>query len=221
MDILGIYQKLLEHFGKQHWWPADTRFEIIIGAILIHQTNWRSVERAIENLKSKGLLNPHSLAKASSKQIEALLRHLNFFRNKAKRIIGLSRYLTEEYDGSLKKFFNKSTEEIREELLSLEGIGKETADSILLYAADRFVFPIDAYTIRLCNRLGISETKYEKLRSLFEITLPRDLEVYKELHALVDKLGKTYCKSKPNCYNCPLADDCLFYEHFDIKIDSE
>jgi endonuclease-3 related protein len=210
MRLIEIYQKLLSHFGKQHWWPADTRFEIIIGAILIHQTNWRSVERAIENLKSKGLLNSHSLAKTPSEQIEILLKHLNFFRNKAKRIFNFSRYLVKEYDGSLEKFFNKSTVEIRGELLALEGIGEETADSILLYAADRLVFPIDAYTTRLCNRLGVKITKYEELRNLFESALPKDLEIYKEFHALIDKLGKTFCKVKPSCDGCPLIDECSF-----------
>jgi endonuclease-3 related protein len=210
MRLIEIYQKLLSHFGKQHWWPADTKFEIIIGAILIHQTNWRNVERAIENLKNEGLLNPHSLATAPLDQIEVLLRHLNFFRNKAKRIINFSQYLVEKYDGCLEKFFNKSTEEIREELLSLEGIGKETADSILLYAANKLVFPVDAYTIRLCKRLGIKQMKYEELRNTIESTLSKDLEIYKEFHALIDKLGKDYCKAKPRCNDCPLMKECSF-----------
>ena len=131
MNLIQVYQKLLKHFGKQHWWPAETRFEVIVGAILTQQTNWRSVESAIENLKSGELLNPHSLAAASLNQIEALIGHLNFFRQKARRISNFSRYLVEKY-GSLDKFFSKPTEEIREELLSLKGIGPETADSILL-----------------------------------------------------------------------------------------
>ena len=209
MDLIQIYQKLLNHFGKQHWWPAETRFEVIVGAILTQQTNWRSVERAIENLKYRGLLNLHSLATASLNQIEASLRYLNFFRQKARRINNFSKYLVEKY-GFLDKFFGKPTEEIREELLSLKGIGPETADSILLYAADRLIFPIDAYTIRLCKRLGVKDLKYGDLRRFFENSLPKDLEVYKEFHALIDKLGKTYCKVKPLCSGCPLTSECSF-----------
>ena len=212
MELIRIYQQLLNHFGKQHWWPAETRFEVIVGAILTQQTNWRSAERAIENLKSRGLLNPHSLATASLNQIEVSIRYLNFFRQKARRINNFSRYLVEKY-GSLDKFFSKPTEEIREELLSLKGIGPETADSILLYAADRLIFPIDAYTIRLCKRLGVKDLKYENLRRFFENSLPKDLEVYKEFHALIDKLGKTYCKVKPSCASCPLMDECIFMEN--------
>lgn len=210
MRLNQIYQKLLEHFGKQHWWPAETRFEVIIGAILIQQTNWRAVERAIENLKSEGLLNPTSLATASLERVQRLIRNLNFYRQKARRIVNFSRHLFERHDGSLDKLFGKSIEEVRKELLSLDGIGKETADSILLYAADKLIFPIDAYTIRLCKRLGVKDLKYEDLRRYFENSLPKDLEVYKEFHALIDKLGKTYCKVKPSCDGCPLTDECGF-----------
>jgi len=114
-----------------------------------------------------------------------------------------------KYNGSLDKFFSGPQEQIRRELLSLEGIGPETADSILLYAADRLSFPIDAYTIRFYERLGIKELQYEKLREFFENSLPRNLEIYKEFHALIDKLGKTYCKTKPKCSACPLANQCI------------
>lgn len=215
MRLNQIYQKLLEHFGKQHWWPAETKFEVIIGAILIQQTNWRAVERAIENLKSEGLLNPTSLATASLERVQRLIRNLNFYRQKARRIVNFSRHLVERHDGSLDKLFGKSIEEVRKELLSLDGIGKETADSILLYAANRLIFPIDAYTTRLCERLGIGNLKYEELKKLFERTLPEDLEIYKEFHALIDKLGKTYCKANPRCSGCPLTDECGFSSNID------
>ena len=208
MILSEIYHKLLKHFGKQYWWPAETRFEVIIGAILTQQTTWKNVELAIENLKDKGVLDPHSLATAPLNQVEALIRHTGFFRQKAKRIINFSQHLVNKYGGSLDKFFNRSIEEIRMELLSLEGIGLETADSILLYAADRLSFPIDAYTIRLCGRLGIKERKYEALREFFESNLPRDSEIYKEFHALIDKLGKTYCRTKPQCSACPIINKC-------------
>lgn len=210
MDLTKINQKLLKHFGKQYWWPAETRFEVITGAILTQQTTWKNVETAIENLKEKGLLDPHSLAAVPMNHVEILIRHTGFYRQKARRIINFSQYLVANYDGSLGKFFNRSKEQIRTELLSLEGIGPETADSILLYAADRLTFPIDAYTIRLCERLGIKEPKYEALRELFESNLPKDLEIYKEFHALIDKLGKTYCKTNPQCSACPLVNECIY-----------
>lgn len=208
MRLHQIYQKLLEHFGKQHWWPAETRFEVIIGAILIQQTNWRAVEYAIENLKSEGLLNPTSLATASLERVQRLIRNLNFYRQKARRIVNFSRHLVERHDGSLDKLFGRSIEEVRKELLSLDGIGKETADSILLYAVDMLVFPVDAYTVRMCERLGCKDLKYEELRNLFERNLPEDLEAYKEFHALIDKLGKMYYKAKPRCSGCPLTHEC-------------
>lgn len=210
MDLAKIYQKLLKRFGKQYWWPAETKFEVIIGAILTQQTTWKNVEFAIENLKDKGLLDPHSLATAPSGHIEALIRQTGFYRQKARRIVNFSQYLVTKYDGSLDKFLDRPKELLRRELLSLEGIGLETADSILLYAADRRVFPIDAYTIRLCKRLGIKDLKYERLREIFESNLPRDFETYKEFHALIDKLGKTYCKTKPQCAVCPLLNECIY-----------
>jgi len=210
MDLTEIYQKLLKHFGKQYWWPAETRFEVIIGAILTQQTTWKNVELAIENLKDKGLIDPDSLAIAPLNHVEALIRHTGFYRQKARRIINFSQFLVTKYNGSLEGFFDKPTEQLRTELLSLEGIGRETADSILLYAADRLTFPIDAYTIRLCERLGIKEPKYEALRELFESNLPKDLETYKEFHAIIDKLGKTYCKTKPQCSACPLSNECIY-----------
>lgn len=210
MDLIQVYLKLLERFGKQYWWPAETRFEVIIGAFLTQQTTWKNVELAIQDLKDKGLLDPRSLATAPLNHVETLIRQTGFYRQKARRIINFSRYLVTKYDGSLDKFFTKSTEQLRKELLSLEGIGSETADSILLYAADRLTFPIDAYTIRLCKRLGVKDLKYADLRIFFENSLPKDLEVYKEFHALIDKLGKTYCKTKPQCSSCSLANECTY-----------
>jgi endonuclease-3 related protein len=210
MKPLHIYENLMKHFGKQYWWPAETRFEVIIGAFLTQQTNWKNVELAIKNLKDKGLIDPHLLAIALLSHVEVLIRQSGFYRQKARRIIKFSQYLVTKHDGSLASLFSGSQEQIRNELLSLEGIGPESADSILLYAGDMLSFPIDAYTIRLCKRLGIEKVEYEKLRVFFESNIPRDLETYKELHALIDMLGKTYCKKKPLCNTCPLTSECLF-----------
>ena len=211
MNPFKIYKKLLNFYSKQYWWPGETRFEIIIGAYLTQQTNWKNVEIAIWNLKNNGFLNAKSLACARKDSIEILIKRSGFYRQKAKRIINFSKYLISKYDGSLDRFFSNSIEQIRKELLCLEGIGPETADSILLYAADKLSFPIDAYTIRICTRLGFNEKNYYNLKNFFENNLPRDLEIYKEFHALIDMLGKTYCKSNPLCSTCPLIDDCEFY----------
>ena len=140
VNLLKIYHKLLKHFGEQYWWPAETKFEVIIGAILTQQTTWKNAELAIKNLKEKGLLNPLSLAKAPANQIEELIRHTGFYKQKARRIINFSKYIEDQFDGSLDLFFYKHKEQKRMELLSLEGVGLETADSILLYVGDRLFF---------------------------------------------------------------------------------
>jgi endonuclease-3 related protein len=212
MNLVRIYQELSGCFGKQKWWPTQSKnpeFEIIIGAILTQQTKWSNVEKAIINLKMKNLLNPRNLINSRLNEIESLIKMTGFYRQKAGRIKYFSEYLVKNYNGSLDNFFNKSTEEIRKELLSLNGIGKETADSILLYAAKKLIFPVDAYTKRMCKRLGFKESEYEEIRMLFENSLPRNLEIYNEMHALIVKLGKSYCKIKPVCYECPLKDYCL------------
>lgn len=207
-DLLRIYRKLLKHFGKQHWWPAATRFEMIIGAILVQRTTWKNVEHVIKSLKDKDLVRPNSLASAALERVEDLIRPIGFYKQKAKRIVDVARYLVENYGGSLDKLLNKAEDALRKELLSLKGIGLETADSILLYAANKLVFPIDAYTKRVCKRLGLKELECEKQRKSFQKNLPKDLEVYREFRALIVRLGKTYCKSKPLCSNCPLTNEC-------------
>jgi endonuclease-3 related protein len=212
MNPFKIYKKLLKYFGKQYWWPAETRFEVIVGAILTQQTNWKNAQLSIENFKNKGLLDPYLLAEAPTSRVEVLIRQSGFYRQKAGRIINFSKYLVAKHDGSLDKLFSGHLEQIRKELLSLKGVGPETADVILLYAADRLCFPIDAYTIRLCERLGVKELGYKELGEFFESNLPKDLEIYKEFHALIDVLGKTFCKTKPFCSSCPLANRCFYLD---------
>jgi endonuclease-3 related protein len=208
---LEIYEKLLSHFGSQGWWPAKSSFEVAVGAILTQQANWTNVEKAVKNLEENNLLTPYALANADVKEVEKLVRPTGFFHQKAARIQNLSRYLIEHSDGNFNKFLNRDIAEVRNELLSLDGVGPETADSILLYAGNRLVFPVDAYTIRLCQRFGLSrEKQYEAVRAYFEANLPTDLEVYKEFHALIVQLGKRFCKVKPSCESCPLSDLCLF-----------
>ncbi|PKP53213.1 MAG: endonuclease [Candidatus Altiarchaeales archaeon HGW-Altiarchaeales-3] len=213
MDPEKIYYKLLKHFGKQNWWPAKTRFEVIIGAILTQQTTWKNVEKAICNLKKLKLITPVRIAKADIAALEKAVYSTGFYKQKASRLKKFSEYLIENYNGNLDKFFSRNTKSIRTELLKLDGIGFETADSILLYAGGKEIFVIDAYTKRMCKCHGISNDNYENLRCFFEDNLERDVEIYKEYHAMIVELGKNYCKGKkPLCGECPLELDMVF-EH--------
>ncbi|MFQ5710379.1 MAG: endonuclease III domain-containing protein [Candidatus Geothermarchaeales archaeon] len=212
-DVQTLYERLLRHFGAQGWWPAETRFEVMVGAILTQRTVWRNADRVIESLRGEDLMTPLSLAKVDPKRLEALVRPAGFYRQKAKRLIDLAQFIVKRFGGSLEALFDRPTGELRETLMSLPGVGRETADSILLYAADKLVFPVDAYTRRVCSRLGLIESEgvdYEELRSLFEDGLPRDLRVYGELRALLVRLGKAYCRVKPRCKECPLVELCDF-----------
>lgn len=205
MNLLTVYERLMDHFGPQGWWPAETPFEVIVGAILTQQTAWANVEKAIQNLRREGLLEVNALAAASIRRIEQCVRCTGFYRQKAAKLVGMSSYLVEKWDGDLDEFFAQPLEEGRDELLALKGIGFETADSILLYAGGKLIFPVDAYTSRMCECLGVEAKGYEELRAYFEVRLPMDVELYKEFHALIVELGKNYCRKRnPNCAECPL-----------------
>lgn len=214
MIIVEVYKRLYSCFGKQYWWPGETKFEIVIGAILTQQTSWKQVEKSIDNLKKENLLSASSLSNSNVRKTRLLIKPSGFYKQKSRRIVLFSKYLMKKYSGDLKIFLAQPIEILRKELLSLEGIGKETADSILLYAGNKLIFPIDAYTFRIFERLGIvaEKTNYDQLQSLFHKELPHDLEVYNEFHALIVKHGKTLCKSKPLCSDCPLNVDCSFYK---------
>ncbi|MCG2825513.1 MAG: endonuclease III domain-containing protein [Thermoplasmatales archaeon] len=206
---INIYKKLLKHFGRQHWWPAETRFEVIVGAILTQNTSWKNVEKAIKNLKKEKMLNCKKIANMDIKKLEKMVQPSGFYKQKAERLKRFCKYLDESYDSDLNKFFNRDTNVIRNELLSLNGIGNETADSILLYAGEKPIFVIDAYTKRMCERTGIvNAKKYDELQSFFEKNLPKNIEMYKEFHALIVELGKNFCRKKPGCDGCPLKNTC-------------
>ena len=207
-----LYTFLLSNFGSQHWWPAETPFEVIVGTILTQQTTWKNVEKAIENLKSSHVLNLWKISNLPLWELEVYVKSTGFYRQKARRLKGICRYICSEYNGSLKDLFNQETSSLRVELLSLNGIGPETADSIILYAAEKPSFVIDAYTKRICERLQLTdELDYESLKRFFENSLPENVEIYKEFHALIVELGKNYCKTKPVCKNCPLNKKCKSY----------
>ena len=209
--LMNVYNRLFKHFGNQHWWPGETRFEVIVGAILTQNTAWRNVEKAIKNLKKEKMLSCKKIANMDIKKLEKFIQPSGFYKQKAERLKRFCKYLDKNYDSDLNSFFNGDTNVIRNELLSLNGIGNETADSILLYAGEKLKFVIDAYTKRMCERTEITKAKnYDELQDFFEKKLPKNIELYKEFHALIVELGKKYCRRSPGCDPCPLKDICEY-----------
>ncbi|MDH3455107.1 MAG: endonuclease III domain-containing protein [Desulfuromonadales bacterium] len=209
--IRHIQRRLHEHFGALHWWPAESPFEVAVGAILTQNTAWTNVEQAIRNLKRAEALAPQQLAGLPVAQLEELIRPSGFFRQKALRLQSLARHLQDEWQGSLANLCSGPLPDARARLLSLPGIGPETADSILLYAADRPSFVVDAYTRRIFERIGLlqGQEKYDEIRQLFMQNLPEDAELYNEYHAQIVQLAKTCCrKHKTLCSACPLNAIC-------------
>jgi endonuclease-3 related protein len=204
--LTEIYQLLLDHFGPQHWWPGDTPFEIITGAILTQNTSWANVEKAIANLKSADRLTPNGLRQFDVPQLAELIRPAGYFNIKAKRLKNFIDWLFDNYQGKLINLETIDTNTLRTELLSITGIGPETADSILLYAFGRPIFVVDAYTARIAIRHELIEpgADYEQLRELFQSNLPEDTQLFNEFHALLVRLGKEFCKPKAKCPGCPL-----------------
>ena len=204
-----VYRRLFDAFGPQHWWPGDTRFEMMVGAVLTQNTSWRNVERAIANLRDADLLEPHALYAVPQAELEELIRPAGYFRIKAKRLRSLLEFLVERYDGSLDAMFRTSLPVLREQLLGVHGIGPETADSILLYAGELPSFVVDAYTHRVFARHGWIgfDADYQQIQDYVQGELPQDVPQYNEFHALLVRLGKNYCrKTDPKCAECPLRE---------------
>jgi endonuclease-3 related protein len=209
MSTKEVYKILLNHFGGQNWWPMKHNFrprewEICVGAILTQNTSWINVEKALNDLSKKTIVTPQSVIEADIKELEKAVRSSGFYKQKAARLKTLAEFVL-----SFNKFehFRKSVERI--DLLKVNGIGRETADSILLYACGKPYFVVDAYTKRIFSRLDvIKNTDYENVREYFEKDLPRDVDLYKEFHALIVELGKNYCRKKPLCKKCPLTKTC-------------
>ena len=201
-----IYDLLYKRFGPQDWWPGDTPFEVIVGAILTQNTNWTNVEKAITNLKNAKALSPDKLHGIDIKKLAELIRPAGYFNIKAKRLKNFLDWFFENYSGELKNLENMRTAELRQELLSVKGIGPETADSILLYALNRLVFVVDAYTARICSRHHLIDegADYFQIQEMFESNLPSDIQLFNEYHALIVHLGKDFCKPMPKCEECPL-----------------
>jgi endonuclease-3 related protein len=209
-DPYRLYRQLFSMYGKQNWWPAKTKFEVIVGAILAQQTSWRNVELAIRNLRRRKLLTMQKLANSPIRTLETYTYSTGFYRQKARRIKNVTRHILSKTGGNLNRFLEKPLEICRTELLDLDGIGKETADSILLYAGNKLILPIDAYTLRVITRVMKRKGDYESIHAYIQEALPREVGVYKEFHALVVEHAKKRCfNAKPNCANCRV-DPCLY-----------
>jgi endonuclease-3 related protein len=205
-QLTEIYELLFDRFGPQYWWPGQTQFEIITGAILTQNTNWANVEKAISNLKSAGCMSPEQLYHLDVAQLAEYIRPAGYYNIKTKRLKNFVNWLFNNYNGRLANLETVDTERLRAELLAIQGIGYETADSILLYAFDRPVFVVDAYTARIAIRHQLIEpdANYEQLRVLFQSSLPQDIQLFNEYHALLVKVGKEFCRPKARCPDCPL-----------------
>ena len=204
--LLEMFELLLAHFGPQNWWPAKTELEVMIGAILTQNTNWTNVEKAISNLKNKDLVSLDGLVSLSIEDLAKEIRPAGYYNIKAKRLKNLINFIFDQYDGDLSGFLQENPDRLREGLLSVNGVGPETADSIILYAAKRPLFVIDTYTHRILNRHAMAgeEATYYELQRLFMDHLPEDAPLFNEFHALIVQAGKNYCRKKPLCEDCPL-----------------
>ena len=210
--LQNIYRQLLDHYGPQHWWPAQEPFEVIIGAILTQSAAWLNVEKAIANLKAAKALSPKALRQFSLSEIATLIHPCGYYNAKALKLKSLAHWLGEYYRDNLNELFANTTEHLRQQLLSIHGIGQETADSIILYAANKPIFVIDAYTRRIIDRIGLAPegNSYTAYQSLFMDNLPADAELFNEYHALLVCMAKNVCRQHPLCQQCCLNNTCHF-----------
>ena len=199
--MLNLYKTLLKAYGRRGWWPTTSdnkKFEIILGAILTQNTSWKQVEKAIANLKNNDLISQEAIKKVSLRRLASLIKPAGYFNQKAKRL------------KIINQFLEKNKNPTRDQLLEVNGIGPETADSILLYAFNQPSFVIDTYTKRIMQRIGYKEESYGGLQALFQDNLPNDYKIYNEFHALFVEHAKTYCRKKPLCQKCPLNSRCNY-----------
>ncbi len=210
-QLLCIFHSLLDHFGPRHWWPAETPLEVVFGCILTQNVTWKNVEQAISNLKEKDLINIDRILAVQDCSLADLIKTTRYYNQKASSLKNFCRFVKTKFNGNLDELFELNTEDLRTILLSLKGIGRETADSIILYAANKPIFVVDAYTKRIFLRLGIwdYDMSYDEVQKLFVSNLPSDTYLFNEYHALIDRLGHYICKSKtPCCSQCPVSQFC-------------
>jgi endonuclease-3 related protein len=206
---MDMYRRLHEHYGELDWWPARGPFQVMVGAVLTQRTAWRNVELAISRLDGAGIDTVDALMALSLEELEALIRPSGTYRQKARRLRGLFTLVQAFPEGSLEAFLDRPADELREDLLSVKGIGPETADSIILYAAKGPAFVVDAYTRRILERVGIRPgPSYDDVAAWFTADVPVDVDLYNNFHAALVELAKGFCRKRPVCHGCPLADVC-------------
>jgi len=209
LRLIKIYKKLLENYGEQNWWPADSKLECAIGAILTQNTSWNNVEKAIINIKSVMDITIENLSVLSTNELSLLIRPSGFYKQKAKRIKRLIEFINNQYEGKIENMEHENLKSLRAGLLSINGIGPETADCILLYVVNKPVFVIDKYTYRLLYRHGfiVRETSYSEMQNLFMENLENRSGLFGEFHALIVEVGKNHCKKRAICEDCPINFD--------------
>ncbi|MCH8748649.1 endonuclease [Patescibacteria group bacterium] len=208
--LQDIYRRLMDCYGPQHWWPAEGPFEMIVGAILTQSAAWVNVEKAIANLKAVEALSPKALRQLPLSEVAALIHPCGYYNAKALKLRSFARWLGEHYNDNLDKLWADKIDRLRHQLLSIHGIGEETADSIILYGAGKPIFVIDAYTHRIIDRLGLApeSNDYAAYQALFMHNLPTDSELFQEYHALLVCLAKGVCRRRPLCHKCCLKSIC-------------
>ena len=226
-NTLKIYNQLYSYFGQQNWWPVTEegelhprysggpknerqQLEVIFGAILTQNTSWKNVEKAIAELNKNELINVEKINKIDSKELASVIKSSGYHNQKAKKLKNFCNFLLKSHNGSLKELFKNGIRQLREGLLAVNGIGPETADSIILYAAKKPIVVIDAYTKRIMDRVGYKEKTYENLQKLFMQNLPNSEKLFNECHALLVELGKNICKKEPLCGKCPINNHCEY-----------
>ena len=210
MCIEAIYQTLADHYGDLRWWPAETPYEVIVGAVLTQNTAWRNVEKAITNFGGGGLLSPQFVRDVDPMRLAAIIHPAGFYNQKTLYLKAVTTWFA-QYGYDVDVVRGQPLDSLRRELLAVKGVGKETADSILLYAFGFATFVVDDYTMRLCARYGVEAGKtYDAVKAHFEANLPQSAEVYNNYHAYIVMLGKDYCrKTRPRCEDCPLTEMCV------------
>jgi len=209
--LMAVYHAVHQAYGPQHWWPGDTPFEVCVGAILTQAASWSNVEKGLANLKATGVFSPRALRETPQDDLARLLYSCGYYNGKARKVKAFAEHLGERYGDDLAAMLARPAEELRAELLGIHGIGEETADDIVLYAANQPSFVVDAYTRRIFSRLGLADEAwpYERLRALFMDALPQDAALFNEYHALIVRHGKERCrKREPLCDGCPLQPSC-------------
>ncbi len=206
-ELTEFYEAMRARFGRQAWWPGETPLEICVGAILTQNTSWRNVERAIVNLNAAGAMSVSALHEMPDERLAELIRPAGYYNVKARRLKNFVRLVWEGFGDDVEGFLDRSAATLREELLGVKGVGRETADSMILYAAGKATFVVDAYTHRILVRHGLAapEDDYEIIKELMESCLPTDVELWNDYHAQLVAVGKTFCRPRrPKCSGCPL-----------------